>query len=173
LRPSQVTLIRRHKLIVLRNKATATRHVCPHLPEQQGNTSEFNINWTPASKTSETIKWVISKEKYEIYHGLCTRFELHEIILHCLMVIHKIDGQVGDQDNKKLLSHKQVLAQTLSIPSVGVWEQVIVEYNQANPDEDESLASFAKTLKAFFACHSTEDNCHELVSVVMRKSQKT
>jgi hypothetical protein len=38
--------------------------------------------------------------------------------------------------------------------------------NQANPDEDESLASFAKTLKAFFACHSTEDDRHELVSII-------
>jgi hypothetical protein len=143
----------------------------PHLPEQRGNTSVFNIDWTPATKTSETIKWLISNEKYEIYQGLCTRFELHEIMPHCLMVIHKVDGQVGDHDNKKLSSYKQVLPRTLSIPLVGVWEQVVVEYNQANPDEDESLASFAKTLKAFFACHSTEDDRHELVSVI-RYAQK-
>jgi hypothetical protein len=90
-----------------------------------------------------------SKEKYEIYQGLCTRFELHEIIPHCLMVIHKIDGQVGDHDNKKL-------PRTPSIPLVGVWEQVVMEYSEANLDEDETLASFVKTLMAFFACHSTE-----------------
>jgi hypothetical protein len=137
-----------------------------HMPNPRGNTSQFNIDWTPASKTSETIKWVISKEKYEIYHGLCTRFELHEIIPHCLMVIHKINGQVGDHDNKKLQSYKQVLPRTLSIPLVGVWEQVVVEYYEANPDEDETLASFAKTLKDFFTCHSMEDNRHELVSVI-------
>jgi hypothetical protein len=87
------------------------------------------------------------------------------------MVIHKIDGQVGDHDNKKLQSYKQVLPRTLFIPLVGVWEQVVVEYNKANPDEDETLASFAKTLKAFFACHSTEDDWHELVSVI-RYAQK-
>jgi hypothetical protein len=137
-----------------------------HIPEPRGNTSKFNIDWTPASKTLETIKWVISKEKYRIYHGLCTRFILHEIIPHCLMVIHKIDGQVGHHDNKKLQSYKQVLPRTLSIPLVGVWQQVVVEYNEANVDEDESLASFAKTLKAFCACHSTEDDQHELVSVI-------
>jgi hypothetical protein len=51
-------------------------------------------------------------------------------------------------------------------PLVGVWEQVVTEYNQANQDEDESLATFAKTLKVFSACHSTEDDQHELVSVI-------
>jgi hypothetical protein len=65
-------------------------------PEPRGDTSEFTINWTPVNKTSETIKWNINKEKYETYQGLCTRFELHEILPHCLLVIHKIDGQVGD-----------------------------------------------------------------------------
>jgi hypothetical protein len=126
--------------------------------EPQGNTLEFNIEWSPMGKTSETIKWTINKEKYEIYHGLCMRFELHEIILYCLMVIHKINRQISENDNKKLSSCEQVLPQTLSIPLVGVWEQVVTEYNQAHEDEDETLPTFAKTLKAFFACHSTEDN---------------
>jgi hypothetical protein len=34
-----------------------------HFPEPQGNTSEFNIDWTPATKTLETIKWVIFRKK--------------------------------------------------------------------------------------------------------------
>jgi hypothetical protein len=72
----------------------------------------------------------------------------------------------GDHDNKKLQSYKQVLPQILSIPLVGAWEQVVMEYSQANLDKDESLASFAKTLKVFFACHLTEDDQHELVSVI-------
>jgi hypothetical protein len=135
-----------------------------YFPEPRGHTLEFNIDWTPATKTLETIKWVISKEKYEIYHGLCTRFELHEIILHCLMVIHKIDGQVGDHDNKKLQSYKQVLPQTLSIPLVGVWEQMVVEYNEANLDEDETLASFAKTL---FRTVRSHDYAHRAPSLFL------
>jgi hypothetical protein len=44
---------------------------------------------------------------------------------------------------------------------VGVWEQVATEYNQAHEDKDETLATLAKTLKAFFACHSTEDDQHK------------
>jgi hypothetical protein len=118
------------------------------------------------TKSSETIKWTISKEKYKIYHGLCNRFELHEIMLHCLMVMHKIDGQVGDHDNKKLQTYKTVLPWTLSIPLVRVWEQVVVEYNQDNLDEEESLGTFAQIPKKFFAAHLTEDDQHELVSVI-------
>jgi hypothetical protein len=135
-------------------------------PQPCSNTSEFTINWTPANKTSETIKWTINKEKYEIYQGLCMQFKLHEILPHCLLLIHKIDGQVGDHEHKKLQSYKQVLPRTLSIPLVGVWEQVVQEYNGANADKVASLASFAKTLKAFITCHSTEDDQHELVSVI-------
>jgi sulfur relay (sulfurtransferase) DsrC/TusE family protein len=111
-----------------------------HHQEPQG------IKWILVTKPSETIKWTISKEKYEIYHGLCLWFELHKIIPHCLMVMHKIDGQVGDNDNKNLQLYKQVLPQTLSIPLVGVWAQLVMEFNQANQDDDESLETFAKTL---------------------------
>jgi hypothetical protein len=101
-----------------------------------------------AARTLETIKWTINKEKYEIHHGLCTKFELNNIMTHCLMVVHKIDGLIGDSDHKKLQSCKQMLPQTLSIPLVGVWDQIVTEYNK---DESDSLATFAKLLKAFFA----------------------
>jgi hypothetical protein len=82
------------------------------------------------------------------------------------MVIHKIDGQVGDHENKKLQSYKQVMPRTLSLPLVAVWEQVVTEYNEENPVEVGSLGTFAKTLKKFFACHSTKDNRHKLASVI-------
>jgi hypothetical protein len=124
-------------------KVKENKDMSIHHQEPRGNTSEFNIEWTPVIKTSETIKWNISKEKFEIHQGLCTRFELHEIMPHCLMVIHKIDGQVGDHENKKLQSYKQVMSRTLSLPLVAVWEQVVTEYNEENPDEEESLGTFA------------------------------
>jgi hypothetical protein len=81
--------------------------------EPQGNTLDFTIDWLLTPKTAETIKWMLNEEKYEIHHGLCTKFELNDIMTHCLMVIHKIDGQVGESDNKKLAS----VAQNPSIPS--------------------------------------------------------
>jgi hypothetical protein len=134
--------------------------------EPRGNTSEFKIDWSPATKTSETIKWSIHKEKFEIHHGLCNRFELHEIIPHCLTVMHKIDGQVGDSDTKKAHSYKAIMPRTLSIPLAGVWKQVAIDYELENPDEDDTVATFKEILKAFFAAHSTEDDRHELASVI-------
>jgi hypothetical protein len=85
---------------------------------------------------------------------------------YCLTVMHKIDGQVGDYDNKKLQSYKTVMPRTLSIPLVGVWEQVVAKYEVDNLDEDESLATFTQMLKKFFVGHLTEDDRHELVSVI-------
>jgi hypothetical protein len=105
-----------------------------NIQEPQGNTLEFQIDWSPATKTLETIKWTISKEKFEINHGLCNHFKLHEIMLHCLTVMHKLDGQVGDSDNKKLQSYKTIMPRTLSIPLAGVWKQVVAEYELDNLD---------------------------------------
>jgi hypothetical protein len=79
------------------------------------------------------------------------KFELSDIMTHCLMVVHKIDGQISENDHKKLQSYKQVLLQTLL-------DQVVTEFNKDHKDDPESLTTFAKLLKAFFACHSTEDD---------------
>jgi hypothetical protein len=64
-----------------------------------------------------------------------------------------------------------VIPRTLSIPLVGVWNQVVTEHTVANEDETETLATFAQLLKAFFACHSTEDDRHELVSFIRYASK--
>jgi hypothetical protein len=118
-------------------------------PEPHGNASEFTIAWLPATKTSEMVKWMINKEKFEIHHRLCTKFVLHDIMTHCLMVVHKSDGQISENDHKKLQSYKQVLLQTLSLPLVGVWDQVVTECNKDHKDEPESIPTSAKLLKAF------------------------
>jgi hypothetical protein len=65
-------------------------------PEPCGTALAFTIDWVSTTKTTETIKWVINEEKFEIYCGLCTKFELIDIMTHCLTVVHKIDGQVGE-----------------------------------------------------------------------------
>jgi hypothetical protein len=44
---------------------------------------------------------------------------------HCLMVVHKIDGQISENDHKKLQSYKQV---------VGVWDQVVTKFNKDHKD---------------------------------------
>jgi hypothetical protein len=142
------------------------KNMSSNIREPQGNTLEFRIEWSPTTKTSETIKWTINKEKFEIHHGLCNRFELHEIIPHCLTVMHKIDGQVGDSDTKKCQSHKSIMPRTLSIPLAGVWKQVVIDYELENPDEADMVATFKEILKAFFTAHSTEDDRHELASVI-------
>jgi hypothetical protein len=75
-------------------------------PEPRGNASAFTLDWVATAKTTETIKWSIN------YHGLCTKFELIDIMTHCLTVVHKIDGQVGEHDHKKIQLYKQVIPRT-------------------------------------------------------------
>jgi hypothetical protein len=63
-------------------------------------TSDFKIEWAQATKTSETLRWSIQRSKFEIHVIVLDQVELHDIVPHCLGVLHKIDGQVGlDKDD--------------------------------------------------------------------------
>jgi hypothetical protein len=71
---------------------------------------------------------------------------------------------------KKIQLYKQVIPRTLSIPLVGVRNQVVTEYTAAREDDDETLATFAQLLKTF-SCHSTDNDQHELVSFIRYASK--
>jgi hypothetical protein len=64
------------------------------------------------------------------------------------MILHKINRQVGDHNDWKLKSYKQVLPCTLSIPLQGTWIQFVQEYNAAHPGQVEKINTFHATLKA-------------------------
>jgi hypothetical protein len=58
------------------------------------------------------------------------------------MVVHKIDGQIGENDHKKLQSYQQGSPRTLLLSLVGVWDQVVTEFNKDHEDDPELLKAF-------------------------------
>jgi hypothetical protein len=68
-------------------------------PERRMGASDFKIEWTAATRTTETLCWSIQRSKFEIHVVMLDQVELSDIVPHCLGVLHKIDGQVGLDDD--------------------------------------------------------------------------
>jgi hypothetical protein len=102
--------------------------------------SNFKIEWTPATKTTETLLWTIQRSKLEIHVVMLEQVELNDIVPHCLGVLHKIDSQVGlDSDDQRVRFYLQVLPQTMSMLLQSYWKQVLTDYDKTHEDYELSL----------------------------------
>jgi hypothetical protein len=64
---------------------------------------------------------------------LLEKVELNDIVLHCLGIPHKSDGQVGlDSKDQQATSYLQVLPRTMSMALQANWKQVVQEYDKVN-----------------------------------------
>jgi hypothetical protein len=133
-------------------------------PEQCMGALDFKIEWLPTTKTTETLHWTYQQSKFEIHVVLLEKVELNNIVTHCLGVLHKIDGPVGlDSKEQHVTSYLQVLPCTMCMPLQAYWKQVVQEFDETNEETIATLANFNTVLKTFFAGHSTDNNCHNLI----------
>jgi hypothetical protein len=126
------------------------------------SSDNFPLEWDTTSDYSDVIKWTRGHDKQEIYSQTLNKFEIGHIVAHCLTVIHKIDKQVGINDEKRFLSYKEVLPRTLSISLLATWDQVAIDF----PLESEDVVGFQTLLRHFFAVHCTDDDQHELLDSI-------
>jgi hypothetical protein len=132
--------------------------------EQQVGASDFKIKWEPTVKTKETLCWTQQQAKNEIHVVLLEKVELSDILPHCLGVLHKINRQVGlDIEERRIASYLQVLPRTMLMALLSYWKQVLQEYDELYANPITNLDEFNLVLKTFFAGHSTEDDCHDLL----------
>jgi hypothetical protein len=141
-------------------------------PERQMGASDFKIEWAPATKTTETLRWSIQRSKFEIHVIMLEQVELNDIVPHCLGMLHKIDGQVGlDNDHRRVTSYLQVLPRTMSMPLQAYWKQVLMDYDETHEDTITTNNDFNAALRAFFAGHATEDDRYDLVESLRSASK--
>ena len=122
----------------------------------------FPMEWETPDNHPESIKWSLGRAKHEIYHHTLARFELGHIVTHCLSVLHKVDKEVGDDDDDRFTSYKIVFPRTLSIPLLATWDQLCVDF----PLLDEKPESFRSLIKHFIEAHATDDDRHELLDSI-------
>jgi hypothetical protein len=88
--------------------------------------------------------------------------ELHNIVMHCLSVLHKITGQVGDQDVCWLASYKQVLVQTVSMTLQSTWKQVVQDFEAVTVAQQQLLIYWLEEVNDYVEWLSgTELKLHE------------
>jgi hypothetical protein len=121
----------------------------------------FSVKWDKMKIATKTIKWTLganSAMKHKIVSPILSKFELGNIIAHCLTVMHKIDARVGNHAANHFASYVNVFPRTLSLPHVATWDTVFVDHPLAAQD----VASFQQAIWHFIAMHATDEDHHEL-----------
>jgi hypothetical protein len=103
----------------------------------------------------------ISATKNEIVSHILSKFELGNIMAHCLTVMHKIDARVGNNAVNRFTSYMNVFPCTLSLPHVARWDTVLVDHPLAAQD----MASIQQAIWHFIAVHATNKDYHELLDI--------
>jgi hypothetical protein len=110
--------------------------------EPQGNTSKFNIEWSPMTKTAETIKWTINMKFIMV-----SAQDLSYMILFLTALWSFI--KLIDKLVRAITRSSSCINKCCPEPSLSLWLGVVTKYNREHKDKLKTLATFAKTLMAF------------------------
>jgi hypothetical protein len=99
-----------------------------------------------------TIKWTLGANgatQHEIVSPIQSKFELGNIVSHCLTVMHKIDACIGNNAANRFALYMNVFPRTLLLPHV---DTVLVDHPLAAQD----MSSFQQAVQHFIAVHATD-----------------
>jgi hypothetical protein len=100
--------------------------------------------------------------KHEIGSPILSKFELGNIVVHCLTVMHMIDACIGNNAANHFASYMNVFPHTLLLPHVVTWDTVTVDHALAAQD----MASFQQAIWHFIAVHATDKDRHKLLDYI-------
>jgi hypothetical protein len=111
------------------------------------NTSGGSFELEPIStgERDTTVKWSIGNTKYKIHIPVLNRYELGNIVHHCMLVKHKINQEVGTVKNR-YRSYVSVFQRMLSLALVSIWDNILTDYPVNINDPN--------AIQADFICHS-------------------
>jgi hypothetical protein len=94
----------------------------------------FSIKWDE----TKIARWTLGANgatKHKIVSPILTKFELGNIVVHCLTVMHKIDARVGNHPANCFALYMNVFPHTLSLPHVATWDTILVDHPLFTQDE--------------------------------------
>jgi hypothetical protein len=144
--------------------------LCPPSAMDQGSASaaaaavsagagSFPLLWDETARKQELIKWSTGTDKHEISMSILTKVDVPDIVAHVLSVMHKINLQVEDEQDR-YSSYVLVLPRTLSIPLLAAWNHV----NKKHPKVAATVQGFEKMIKYFIKAHATDADRHDLLA---------
>jgi hypothetical protein len=136
----------------------------PHSPPlylTMANPYTFPFKKIIDDKRMPSIKWQQANTKYKIHVKTLEDIDLSVLIPHCVETRAKIRNEVTIDGHcgPSLLS---VFPRTLSTTLCAIWDQVVADI------EEQTEEAFDAKMKEFIACHSTEEDRHELVQQLLQ-----
>jgi hypothetical protein len=119
----------------------------------------FPLLWDETARKQELIKWTTGKDKHEISVSILYKVDVPEIVAHVLSVMHKVNLQVGE-DEDRYSSYAVVMPRTLSSPLLAVWKYI----NKKHPKVATTVQGFEKMIKYFIKAHATDEDRHDLLA---------
>jgi hypothetical protein len=120
----------------------------------------FSVEWDETKATTETIKWTLGVNgtmKHEIVSPILSKFELGNIVAHCLTVMQKRDAFVGNNEANRFALYMNIFPHALLLPHLATWDTVLVDHPLAVQD----MASFQQAIWHFISMHATDEDHHE------------
>jgi hypothetical protein len=114
----------------------------------------FSVEYDETKIATKTIKWTLGATgttKHEIVSPILTKFELGNIVAHCLTVMRKINACIGNHPADRFALYMDVFLRTLLLPHVATWDAVLIDHPLATQDE----AGFQQAIRHFIAVHAT------------------
>jgi hypothetical protein len=138
------------------------------------NTSgdNFELELSPNRERETTIKWMVKKDKYEIHMPILSKPELGPIVQHCMVFMHKVNQEVGDDPVLRYKSYVATFARTLSVALCSVWDNMVADNPiMADGDADdngirEDVDGFESWISLFIEGNGTDDDRHELLEFI-------
>jgi hypothetical protein len=75
--------------------------------------NNFELELAPSRDCETTIKWKVGQDKYEIHVAVLTRTDLRQLVQYCLLVMHKINQEVGSDARVHYLLYLTTVSTTL------------------------------------------------------------
>jgi hypothetical protein len=123
--------------------------------------TSFPLELDPVASHYENVKWTLTTGRQEVHVPLLAKYELPDVVAHCLNVMFRIDAKVTTP-LERYLSYQDVFPRTLSIPLRATWDNIVAEHPLAMGLRN--VQGFHGLIRFFVAAHATDNDCHGLVN---------
>jgi hypothetical protein len=127
----------------------------------------FFVEYEKTKIATETIKWTLGATdatgatKHEIVSPILTKFELGNIVVHCLTVMHRIDAHIDNHPADRFALYMDVFPCTCCFHMLR-HDTILIDHPLATQDK----AGFQQANRHFIAVHTTDEDCHELLDYI-------
>jgi hypothetical protein len=124
----------------------------------------FQIERDPIVQVeTKSVKWTCGRRTYETAMPLLTSTNVASIVEHCFQVLQLIEGRVGGNNWRRVVSYTAALPMTFSEVLRIVWDGIATDH----PNSEQDVDGFLRILGHFFDEFSEPDDRYELAQLLL------